>query len=125
MPFDERRILDITILDFYGHFTFTAGKEMRQRVTTLVAGGTRSLILNLERVSYIDSAGLGAIVESFTYLRGKNGTLRFVNPTERTQHVLEITGITTFIETFASEALAIDSFAAKAVVTAQAEGPHP
>jgi anti-sigma B factor antagonist len=109
---DERQIQDVTILDLEGRLTFTAGTELSRRVMTLAARHTTKVVLNLERVSYIDSAGLGAIVHAFTRLRGANGGLRFVNPSARTQHVLEITGIASLVETFASEQLAIDSFAA-------------
>lgn len=107
MPFDERTIQDITILDFEGHLTFTAGAELCRRITTLAASNVTKVILNLERVSYVDSAGLGAIVGAFTELRRRDGVLAFVNPSVRTQHVLQITGIATLVATFATEAAAV------------------
>ena len=111
MSFDERQIRDVTVLDLEGRLTFTAGTELSRRVMALASRHATKVILNLERVSYIDSAGLGAIVHAFTNLRGANGGLKFVNPSPRTQHVLEITGITSLVETFTSEKLALDSFA--------------
>ena len=111
MSFDERQIRDVTVLDLEGRLTFTAGSELSDRAIALASRGGAKVILNLERVSYIDSAGLGAIVQAFTHLRSTHGGLKFVNPTARTQHVLHITGITSLIETFATEKLAIDSFA--------------
>jgi anti-sigma B factor antagonist len=114
MPFDERHIQDITILDFEGRLTFTAGVELSRRITSLANANTTKVVLNLERVSYVDSAGLGAIVSAFTQLRGGAGGLKFVNPSARTQHVLEITGIAKLVETFTSERLAVASYAAAA-----------
>ena len=110
MPFDERTSQDITILDFEGRLTFTAGVELSRRITSLAIQNVTKVVLNLERVSYVDSAGLGAIVGAFTELRRRNGELKFVNPSTRTQHVLEITGIAALIATFATEAAAIHSF---------------
>ena len=111
MPFDERHIQDITILDFEGRLTFTAGVELSRRITSLANANTRKVVLNLERVSYVDSAGLGAIVSAFAQLRGGTGGLKFVSPSARTQHVLEITGIAKLVETFTSERLAVASYA--------------
>jgi len=110
MPFDERTIQDITILDFEGHLTFTAGAELSRRIASLADARVTKVILNLERVSYVDSAGLGAIVSAFTELRHAGGVLKFANPSRRTQHVLEITGIATLVVTFATETAAVHSF---------------
>lgn len=112
MAFDERTVHDITILDFDGRLTFTAGVELSRRITALAQAGVSNVVLALDRVSYVDSAGLGAIVDAFMQLRQRDGMLKFVNPSSRTRHVLEITGIATLIETYPTEAAAIASVAA-------------
>jgi anti-sigma B factor antagonist len=84
---------------------------MGRRVQALLTAGTTQLVLNLENVSYIDSAGLGAIVEAFTVARHKAVRLTLLNPTERTRHLLEITGLAKIVESFDSEAAAIASWA--------------
>ncbi len=109
MRLNERMIAGVTILDLEGRLTFTAGAEMGRRVQALLVGGTTQLVLNLEDVSYIDSAGLGAMVEAFTVARHKAVRLKLLNPTERTRHLLEITGLARIVETFDSEAAALAS----------------
>ena len=109
MELNERTIAGVTILDLEGRLTFTSGSDMGRRVQALLAGGTTQLLLNLEGVSYVDSAGLGAIVEAFTVSRHKAVRLKLVNPTERTRHLLEITGLARIVETFDSEAAALAS----------------
>ena len=111
MGLNERMIAGVTILDLEGRLTFTAGVELGRRVQALLIGGTTQLVLNLEDVSYIDSAGLGAIVEAFTVARHKAVRLTLLNPTERTRHLLEITGLAKIVESFDSEAAAIASWA--------------
>lgn len=110
MAFDERNLHDITILDFTGRLTYSVGAELSRRVSSLATAGRTKVVLNLERVSYLDSAGLGALVEAFTHLRDRSGVLKFVNPNERTRHVLAITGIGSLVETFATEVSAVASF---------------
>jgi anti-sigma B factor antagonist len=110
MSFDEHTIHDITILDCAGRLTFTAGAELSRRITALGIATATKVVLNLERVSYVDSAGLGAIVDAYMQLRKRDGVMKFVNPSNRTRHVLQITGITTLIETHPTVVAAVESF---------------
>ena len=110
MVLNERTNAGVTILDLEGRLTFTSGSDMGRRVQALLEGGTTQLLLNLEGVSYVDSAGLGAIVEAFTVSRHKAVRLKLLKPTERTRHLLEITGLARIVESFDSEAAAIASW---------------
>jgi anti-sigma B factor antagonist len=112
MSFDERTIHDITILDCDGRLTFTAGAELSRRITAIGMAPATKVILNLERVSYVDSAGLGAIVDAYMQLRKRDGVMKFVNPSSRTRHVLQITGIATLVETHPTVIAAVESFRA-------------
>jgi len=109
LGFNERMIAGVTVLDLEGQLTFTSGAEMGRLVQALLVGGATQLVLNLEGVSYIDSAGLGAMVEAFTVARHNAVNLKLLNPTERTRHLLEITGLAQIVETFDSEAAALAS----------------
>jgi anti-sigma B factor antagonist len=111
MGFNERRFGDVTILDLAGRLTYTSGSAMNQRIRGLAGGGPEGVVLNLEEVSYIDSAGLGAVVEAFTTLRHRGGALKLLNPTKRTVRLLEITGLASIVATFHSESAALASFA--------------
>ena len=123
MGFNERTIAGVTVLDLEGRLTFTAGAELSRRIQALVMGGATQLVLNLEDVSYVDSAGLGAVVEALTVVRQKAARLTLLNPTKRTRHLLEMTGLARIIETFDSEAAALASREnADALLTWDGEG---
>ena len=111
MDFNERTIAGVTVLDLKGRLTFTSGAVMGRRIQALLVGGATRLVLNREDVSYVDSAGLGAIIEAFTMARHRAVRLTLVNPTERTRHLLEVTGLARIVETFDSEAAALASYA--------------
>lgn len=85
---------------------------MGRLVQSLLVGGATQLIVNLEHVSYIDSAGLGAMVEAFTVARNRSVKLKLLKPTERTRYLLEITGLAKVVDIFDSEAAALASCAA-------------
>jgi len=70
------------------------------------------LLLNLDGVPYIDSAGLGEMVRSYTTVSRQGGKLKLLNLTKRIEDLLSITKLLTVFETFDSEAEAIQSYAA-------------
>jgi anti-sigma B factor antagonist len=76
----------------------------------MLAAGKKKLLLNLEGVPYIDSAGLGEIVRTFTTVSRQGGKLKLLNLTKRIEDLLSITKLLTVFETFESEADAIKSF---------------
>lgn len=112
MLFAERTIGGVSILDLSGQLTELPGNELLARVRRLTAAGKTGVLLNLASVSYIDSAGLGAMVASVMALRGVAGTLKVLQPTARTRYLLEITALTTIIESHDVETTAVASFAA-------------
>jgi len=111
MAFDERHIGGITLFDLKGRLTYSAGSELSTRIGARCLSPPTHVVLNLETVSYIDSAGLGAIVEAFTAVRHCGGELKLLNPTTRTRHLLEVTGLAQIVATFDAEDEALASFA--------------
>ena len=70
-------------------------------------------MLNLAEVPYIDSAGLGEIVRTYTTVSHQGGALKLLNLTKRIQDLLAITKLLTVFETFDAEADAVGSFGPK------------
>ena len=65
---------------------------------------------------YIDSAGLGEIVRTYTTVSRQGGSLKLLNLTKRITDLLSITKLLTVFETFDSENEAVQSFSASAKV---------
>jgi anti-sigma B factor antagonist len=117
MLIEERVVGDVTILDLKGKMTLGEGDELlKDKINSLVHQGQKKLLLNLEGVPYIDSAGLGEIVRTYTTVSRQGGNLKLVNLTKRITDLLSITKLLTVFETFDSEADAIKSFQASAQV---------
>jgi anti-sigma B factor antagonist len=112
MEIAERTVSDITVLDLKGKMTLGEGDELlKDKINSLLAAGKKKLVLNLEGVPYIDSAGLGEIVRTFTTVSRQGGSLKLLNLTKRIEDLLSITKLLTVFETFDTEADAIKSFA--------------
>jgi anti-sigma B factor antagonist len=112
MQISERTIGEVTVVDVSGKVTLGEGGDtmMKDKLRSLVHQGRLKLLLNLADVSYVDSAGLGAIVQSYTTVTNQGGALKLVHLTKRIKDLLAITKLITVFETYDSEAEAVASF---------------
>jgi len=111
MQIEERSAGDVTVLDLKGKMTLGEGDELlKDKINSLLQQGRRKIVLNLEGVPYIDSAGLGQIVGGYTTIARQGGSLKLLNLTKRITDLLSITKLLTVFETYDSEADAVRSF---------------
>jgi anti-sigma B factor antagonist len=111
MEIVERTVSDVTVLDLKGKMTLGEGDELlKDKINSLLAAGKKKLLLNLEAVPYIDSAGLGEVVRTYTTVSRQGGSLKLLNLTKRIEDLLSITKLLTVFDTFDSEAEAIQSY---------------
>ena len=111
MQIEERIVGDVTILDLKGKMTLGEGDELlKDKINSLIHQGQKNLLLNLEGVPYIDSAGLGEIVRTYTTVSRQGGSLKLLNLTKRIEDLLSITKLLTVFDTFDTEAEAIKSY---------------
>ena len=98
MQIEERAAGDVIILDLKGKMTLGEGDEiLKDKINSLVLQGHKQLVLNLADVPYIDSAGLGEVVRTYTTVKRQGGTMRLLK-------------LLTVFETFDNEADAVRSF---------------
>jgi anti-sigma B factor antagonist len=117
MQIEERAVGDVMVLDLKGRVTLGEGDELlKDKINSLLNQGRRKLVLNLAEVPYIDSAGLGEIVRTYTTVSRQGGGLKLLNLTKRITDLLSITKLLTVFETFDSENEAVRSFSASAKV---------
>ena len=116
MQIEQRAVGDVIVLDLKGKITLGEGDELlKDKVNSLVNQGHRKIVLNLAEVPYIDSAGLGEIVRTYTTVSRQGGSLKLLNLTKRITDLLSITKLLTVFETFETENEAVRSFSAAKV----------
>jgi anti-sigma B factor antagonist len=117
MQIEQRAVGDVTVLDLKGRVTLGEGDELlKDKVNSLLNQGLKKIVLNLADVPYIDSAGLGEIVRTYTTVSKQGGTLKLLNLTKRITDLLSITKLLTVFETFDNESEAVRSFSQSAKV---------
>ncbi len=107
----ERQAGDVTILDMDGKITIGEGSvALRTTVRRLLEEGKKKILLNLARVGYIDSSGIGELVSSYTAIEKESGQLKLLNLTQKLQDLLTITKLLTVFDVFEGEEEALSSF---------------
>lgn len=113
MQITEHAVGDVTVLNLKGRMVLDEGEiPLRQHVDELVQQGRVKLVLDLQDVTYIDSAGLGTLVGKYVSVHRHGGTIKLLHLTPRTAHVMQITHLTRVFESFDSEDEAVRSFTA-------------
>jgi anti-sigma B factor antagonist len=111
MQIAERESGTVTVLDLSGKITMGEdGTLLKDKLQSLLHQGKKNILFNLGQVSYVDSAGLGAIVSAYTTVTREGGTLKLANVTKKLQDLLSITKLLTVFETFDSEDEALRSY---------------
>ena len=111
MKVTVRNIGSVSVVDLSGRITIGQGDvAMRDEVQALLDAGRRHLLLNLEKVSYMDSAGIGELVACYKRAREKDGTVKLLNPSGKVYDLLQLTKLEEIFDTFRDESEALVSF---------------
>ncbi len=84
--------------------------EFSGAVTSLIASGTRKIVIDLTSVSYVDSATIGCFMDLYRQITSSGGALKLSGVQKRVQTMLTMTGAHNFLEIHADEPSAVKSF---------------
>jgi anti-sigma B factor antagonist len=112
MNISQRSVQGVCVLDIDGPITLGAegSEKLGDKVRSLIQTGEKQVLLNLESVAYIDSAGLGELVNAYTTVKRQGGALKLVGVTKKLKDLLVITKLATVFDSFDNEASALASF---------------
>lgn len=97
-----------TVIEVGGEIDVYTAPKLREQLVDLVADGNYDLVVDMQRVDFLDSTGLGVLVGGLKRVRAHDGSLRLVCSQERILKIFRITGLTKVFPIHASldEALA-------------------
>ena len=106
----NREVGDVAVMALEGRIVF--GEEtnsIRDQVKALLASGKRKLVLNMEKVTFVDSTGLGTLVGVRQSAKSANAQLRLSNVESRYSELLKMTQLWPLFDVSGTEAEAIGS----------------
>lgn len=110
---NERLRGGVSILDLEGRIAIgESNRHLHDAIRRLVMEGKNQIILNLARVKFIDSTGLGEIVAGYSTLKANGGELKLISIPPRVTDLMTVTKLYTVFEIYENEADGIDSFEA-------------
>lgn len=106
-----RETAGVTVLEIHGRITVDEGNLLlRELVQSHVAKGGKKVVLHLGGVDYIDSAGIGELVRTFSTLRRDGGQMKLASVSLRVMEVLKATGLHSVFDIQKDEDSAVRSF---------------
>ena len=98
MPDSSLRNAHGPVLSMSGPIDASSRMTLRAMIDEGLARGQRDFILDLQEVSFVDSAGLGALVACFSTVQKHAGTLKLVHVPKRVYELVEMTGLANFFD---------------------------
>jgi anti-sigma B factor antagonist len=87
--------------------TVETESDLRDAVRRQLDAGRRHLVLDLARVPYVDSCGLGTMVQAYVSAHRAGGSVKLWNVTPRVRQLLRITRLLTIFELYQPDARAV------------------
>ncbi len=111
MRLSVRQIGHVAVVDLTGKITEGEGDAvLREGVFKLLQSDQKQILLNLRKVPYLDSSGIGEMVACYKAARDKNGMVKLLNPSEKVSNLLQITRLEEVFEIYRNEKEALRSF---------------
>jgi anti-anti-sigma factor len=111
-PVIARQLInDVTVIRFQGNARLLAASlELSELSNAVRLQNDTKVLIDLSKVSRIDSTGLGVLMNCYCHAIKNAGVLKLLHPDAPVKRMLSMTKIDSVLETFADEASAIDSF---------------
>lgn len=100
---------DTVVIDVAGRVTIGADAKMRDAIDEALAAGARNVVMNMERVSKLDSSGIGELVAAHTSVKQRGGRFILVALSSQLAAVLQITQVLGVLESFDDMDSALES----------------
>jgi anti-sigma B factor antagonist len=111
MDISVRKTGDVTIVDFNGRLAAGVSDTVLPKIIgDILDEGSKKILLNLSDMDYIDSNGLGELVQVFREAQRKDASLRLLKPQDRVAKTLRLTNLLPMFAVYDSEREALDAF---------------
>lgn len=111
MKIRERKRDGVAILELSGKIMGGEDAGMfDSTLKTLIHEGYRNVVISLERVTWINSSGLGILISGYSTLKNNGGDLKLLRVSGRIESIFMVTKLHTVFASFEDEEAAIRSF---------------
>jgi anti-sigma B factor antagonist len=81
----------VTVVAPTGRLDIAGAPALKEAIEEVVKNGPPRIVIDMEGVSFVDSTGLGSVINALKQVRGSQGELRLAAPNQQARVVLELT----------------------------------
>ena len=100
-------------MEVSGRLTSFEAKAFREMIYGLLKQGHTNIVLNLTRLDYLDSSGVGELVRNYMSTVKRGGAMKVVGLAPKVEEILKVTQLYQVFPEFPDEASALESFPGK------------
>ncbi|HKJ44665.1 MAG TPA: STAS domain-containing protein [Balneolales bacterium] len=111
MNFKVKERYNCIVIEFKGNVM--GGPDavsLNEKLHELIDEGKKNVVVDLSKVKFMNSSGLGMLIGALTTMRNAGGDLRIANATDKIESLLVITKLITVFQHFRSVDQAVESF---------------
>ncbi|MCZ4498377.1 MAG: rsbV 1 [Marmoricola sp.] len=107
LSLETRQVEGRTLVAVGGEIDVYTAPKLRDKITELVNAGSTSLVVDLEKVDFLDSTGLGVLVGGLKKVRAQDGSMSLICSQDRLLKIFRITGLAKVFTIHADEVSAL------------------
>jgi anti-sigma B factor antagonist len=113
MSFNVAERYNCVVIEFKGNIMGgPIAVELNSKLHELIDGGKKNVVVDLSKVKFMNSSGLGMLIGALTTMRNAGGDLRIANATDKIESLLIITKLITVFQHHRSVEDAVKSYEA-------------
>ncbi|HVF10215.1 MAG TPA: STAS domain-containing protein [Abditibacteriaceae bacterium] len=101
---------EVQVLRLEGYVDAHTFAEFEEELTKLIEDGSYNLLLDLEKLTYINSTGLGLLMATFRQVRQHQGDLVIAKMSDKITNIFNLLGFSRLISTYPTEQEALQKF---------------
>ncbi len=98
MEITKRNSGDAVIIDVSGSLDIYTATDFKTFLQSNINAQTSKIIVNMEKLNYIDSSGIGMLIKSLNYVKEWNGQLQLANLRDSLQKIFKVAGLTAYFQ---------------------------
>lgn len=110
MQIKEKEAGGVVVCAVEGEINIDTSPDVRKTFDKLIGAQKKKIIMNFEKLNYIDSSGLATLIEMLQRLKKTDGKLRLCCISDKIKSIFEITKLEKLFEIFATEQEALKDF---------------
>ncbi|NJL94582.1 MAG: STAS domain-containing protein [Anaerolineae bacterium] len=100
----------VQLFEVSGRVDSMSANELGEALNSVIIDGHSEIVIDMQGIEYMSSAGLREIVSALKRVHKNNGDIRLANPSERVTEVLELAGLDTIFKIYPTQVEAVGSF---------------